>query len=165
MNIIQVVGYKKSGKTTLSSKLIKMASDMGYQVGSCKHHGHGKPDILPGTDSDRHQKAGAIMSGVEGGGTLDLSILNKKWTLGNILEFYRLIELDLIIVEGFKKEIHPKIVLIRSEDDLHLTADLDNIIAVVGDPTSKLKHENSVQYFKSFHQEDFDKWYIDYLSR
>jgi molybdopterin-guanine dinucleotide biosynthesis adapter protein len=164
VNIIQVVGYKKSGKTTLTSKLIKMATDMGYQVGSCKHHGHGTPDVLPGTDSDRHQQAGALISGVEGGGTLNLSILNKKWTLEKILEFYRLIELDFIVVEGFKQEIFPKIVLVRSDEDLHLAADLDNVIAVVGENIPKLNPEKGVRYFKSFHQADFETWFIDYLN-
>ncbi|WP_113927048.1 molybdopterin-guanine dinucleotide biosynthesis protein B [Bacillus sp. P14.5] len=164
MNIIQVVGYKKSGKTTLSSKLIKISSEKGYQVGSCKHHGHGTPDVLPGTDSARHQKAGALISGVEGGGTLNLSILNKKWTLEKILEFYRLIELDLIIVEGFKQETFPKIVLVRRDEDLHLTADLENVIAVVGENISKLKTEKGVRNFQSFHQEDFETWFIDYLN-
>lgn len=165
MNIIQVVGYKKSGKTTLSSRMIELASAHGYRTGSCKHHGHGTPDVLDGTDSRRHQKAGAVISGVEGGGTLNLSIPDVHWDLKRILAFYKLVETDLIIIEGFKKESYPKVVLIRNEEDLSLLQELTNVIAVVYEHHTRLKAKKEIKYFSSYDDEEFESWYINYINK
>jgi molybdopterin synthase catalytic subunit len=57
MKIISVVGYKKSGKTTLVERLVKALTKCG-SVGTIKHmHEHtiNKPD----TDTWKHAHAGA----------------------------------------------------------------------------------------------------------
>ena len=47
LNILQVVGYQNSGKTTLIEKLCQLADEEEMQLGCFKHHGHGgKPDRL-----------------------------------------------------------------------------------------------------------------------
>ncbi|OAH54315.1 MULTISPECIES: molybdopterin-guanine dinucleotide biosynthesis protein B [Bacillaceae] len=117
-NVLQVVGYQNSGKTTLITKLITHVTENGFRVASIKHHGHGgSPDTK---DSTRHQQAGAIIAGVEGDGLLQLNIQRDSWPLDDILAVYNTFPVDLILVEGFKKELYPKIVLIRTEDDLPL---------------------------------------------
>ncbi|OMP65762.1 molybdopterin-guanine dinucleotide biosynthesis protein B [Domibacillus epiphyticus] len=126
--IFQVVGYQNSGKTTLMEKLIYTASVNGFHVASIKHHGHGgKPDTK---DSTRHQKAGAIIAGVEGDGTLQLNIKRDSWTLKEILAMYESFPVDLILVEGYKKEMYPKVVLIRTEQDMPLL-ELENIQCII----------------------------------
>jgi molybdopterin-guanine dinucleotide biosynthesis adapter protein len=131
-SIIQVVGYKNSGKTTLACELIESARKAGWKVASCKHHGHGgKPTQVEQTDSARHWQAGAVVSGVEGDGVLQLAIQQENWTLEKILAFYSLVDIDLLVLEGFKNESYPKIVLLRDEQDLPLLENLQNIIAVI----------------------------------
>ncbi|OKL37471.1 molybdopterin-guanine dinucleotide biosynthesis protein B [Domibacillus mangrovi] len=127
-HIFQVVGYQNSGKTTLLEKLIACAAAEGLRIASIKHHGHGgMPDTK---DSTRHQQAGAIISGVEGGGALHLHIQREKWKLDDILQLYQLFSVDLILIEGYKLEEYPKVVLIRNEDDLSLL-ELENIQCVI----------------------------------
>lgn len=61
--ILQIVGYKKSGKTTLMRHIVSFLKSYGYTVATIKHHGHGKEDIqLQDSDVDhmKHFEAGQI---------------------------------------------------------------------------------------------------------
>ncbi len=131
--IIQVVGYQDSGKTTLVEKIITHFSTVGLKVGSIKHHGHGgRPQALDeNKDSYRHRQAGAAVTSVEGDGTLQLHIQKEKWNIEDILNLYAPMNLDIIVIEGFKQAPYPKIVLLRKKEDLELLNRLSNIIAVL----------------------------------
>ncbi|ANB59987.1 molybdopterin-guanine dinucleotide biosynthesis protein B [Anoxybacteroides amylolyticum] len=131
MNVWQVVGYKNSGKTTLVEKWVRKAAEQGYKVGTIKHHGHGGyPDVCAANDSSRHQAAGAIATSVEGGGMLQLYVVHP-WTLPQILHIYSLIPLDFVIVEGYKYERYPKIVIVRNGGDWQQLCHLEKIVAVI----------------------------------
>ncbi len=132
MKVIQIVGYKNSGKTTLVSDLIRRFTRAGYRVGSLKHHGHGgKPDVIAHKDSDLHQQAGSVVSGVEGDGQFLLSMNQSHWSLRELIERYEGFDLDILLIEGYKYASYPKIVLVRNEADLSLLDELESIIGVV----------------------------------
>ncbi|MFD1037697.1 molybdopterin-guanine dinucleotide biosynthesis protein B [Virgibacillus byunsanensis] len=130
--IVQVVGYKNSGKTTLMNQLINYFSSKGKQVGSLKHHGHGgEPKMVKGTDSYGHLQSGATMSGVQGEKQLQLTLhTTTQIALDDIINMYTAFPLDLLLVEGYKQADYPKIVLLTGEEDLHLLDELSNIIAI-----------------------------------
>jgi molybdopterin-guanine dinucleotide biosynthesis adapter protein len=154
MFIFQVIGYKNSGKTTLVSKLITHFSDIGMKVASLKHHGHGgPPSELTNTDSFKHRQAGAVLAGVEGSGLLQLSIHQASWDMDQIMKFYHMMNNDVLVIEGFKKEDFFKIIIVRSEDDLRLLNQLSNIQAVVTSLDLSAE-EVSVPIFKL---DDFDR--------
>jgi molybdopterin-guanine dinucleotide biosynthesis adapter protein len=129
--ILQVIGYKKSGKTTLVCELIQRFSSLGLRVGSIKHDAHEFVIDHEGTDSSRHQQAGAVVSAITSpsqtammssmGTSLD-RLIQQLDEMGN--------SLDLIIVEGFKTESYPKIVLLRSDEDLPLLNQVTEIVAI-----------------------------------
>ncbi|MBQ0138062.1 MAG: molybdopterin-guanine dinucleotide biosynthesis protein B [Kurthia sp.] len=130
--ILQVVGYQNSGKTTLMEQLITWMKNDGYSVATIKHHGHGgTPTIDESKDSARHEKAGADLSAVEGDGMLRLNIRKDSWSLPEILSIYEKLAIDIVLVEGYKKEKFPKIVLVRTEEDFSLVEKLDNILCVL----------------------------------
>jgi molybdopterin-guanine dinucleotide biosynthesis adapter protein len=131
--VLQVVGYQNSGKTTYVEKVIKQATKLGLRVATVKHHGHGGTPYMNenGKDSDRHRLAGALATSVEGDGVLQLYSKQNEWKLVDILKIYQQLRLDLVIVEGYKKENYPKVVLLRSEEDLELVDQLTNIIALI----------------------------------
>ncbi|EZP78787.1 molybdopterin-guanine dinucleotide biosynthesis protein B [Parageobacillus genomosp. 1] len=133
MNVWQVVGYKNSGKTTLIEKWVKIASSEGYRVGTIKHHGHGgEPERrYANADSERHERAGAVCVSVEGDGLLELHARRPSWSLAQILSFYQLLPLDFVLVEGYKSERYPKVVMVRNEEDWDSLSQLSNIIAVI----------------------------------
>ncbi|WP_083557653.1 molybdopterin-guanine dinucleotide biosynthesis protein B [Marinobacter nauticus] len=59
MNVIGIVGWKNTGKTTLASAVIHELSSRGLTVNAI-NHAHYLVDIdQPGTDSYKHRQAGA----------------------------------------------------------------------------------------------------------
>lgn len=72
VKLLQIVGFKNSGKTTLAEKLLRFASELGLKTAAVKHHGHGGIPELPSprTDSVRLFEAGAGSSLVFGGGVI-----------------------------------------------------------------------------------------------
>jgi len=131
--ILQVVGFQNSGKTTLAEKLIKTGIELGLDVATIKHHGHNTPQKPEAglKDSERHRQAGAAITAVEGGGSLQLHIQKQSWSLDGILALYEQFSPDLIVVEGYKKAPYPKLVLLRGEEDLELVQELTNVWAVI----------------------------------
>lgn len=130
--VFQVVGYKNTGKTTLMEKLIHHLSNTGIHVGTLKHHGHHSPlKTVAGTDSFKHSQAGSKVAAVKG--TNQLQIMINDSNMGTIKQFislYTYFNIDLLLVEGFKKANYPKIVLLKNKNEIHLLKELTNIIAV-----------------------------------
>lgn len=158
--ILQIVGYQNSGKTTVTQQMIRYLTAQGLKVGTIKHHAHGKPAAPPQKDSTLHEEAGAVIAAVEGNGTLRLAIEQPLWTLTQILQVYEPFELDAIIVEGYKKELHRKVVLLRHIEDFELLQ-LPNIVAIIywpDCPTNKIPPNcfsinDSAQYLPFLAQE------------
>ncbi|WP_257140969.1 molybdopterin-guanine dinucleotide biosynthesis protein B [Bacillus sp. AFS015802] len=161
--VVQVVGFKNSGKTSLVCKMIQWATSLGISVSSCKHHGHGgKPDTVEHTDSALHQQAGARISGVEGDGMLQVSISKPEWQLDDILSFYSYMKTELIIVEGYKRERYPKIVLLRSESDHRILQEMENVMAVIA-PYPIEDQKETIAYFSNDRMKEFEKWFFSWV--
>ncbi|WP_232713393.1 molybdopterin-guanine dinucleotide biosynthesis protein B [Bacillus xiapuensis] len=131
--ILQVVGFQNSGKTTLMEKLIARTSQHGLIPASIKHHGHGGvPDqTLELKDSARHQRAGAMIAGVEGEGVWQFTMKQAHFSLKECLRLYQTFSVDVILIEGYKQADYPKAVLLRNEEDLCLLDSLTNIQCVI----------------------------------
>ncbi len=154
MKIIQIVGFKKSGKTTLATKLIEMLAEQEYRVASLKHHGHGGAPLgIENTDSEKHKQAGAVLSGVEGDGLFQLSA--ASWSMEQMLSIYQLLQMDVVVMEGFKKDPFPKIVLIQREEEMILLDQLENIKAAVSPLPLEMKAA-----FPVFHMKEIDKLFV-----
>lgn len=119
MNILQIVGFKNSGKTTLMLELIRLAQENGKTVATVKHHGHSSALEMPSaqTDSTRFFEGGAQASIVYGAGVIQQHVRKKEAALEDLLYMAAKTETDFIFVEGFKDAPYEKIVLIRSERD------------------------------------------------
>lgn len=131
MKILQVVGYKDSGKTTTTVKLIEFLSKEGIKVGSLKHHGHGGVPLgIDSTDSFRHRQAGAEIASVEGEGMLQI-IQQGSWEIEQLVSMYEWLGIEVLVIEGYKKADYPKIVVVNRKEDLFLLEETTNILAVV----------------------------------
>ncbi|WP_439740815.1 molybdopterin-guanine dinucleotide biosynthesis protein B [Bacillus pseudomycoides] len=159
--ILQIVGYQNSGKTTLTEKMIQAFSDEGMKVATIKHHGHGGYPEVPQKDSERHRRAGAVVSAVEGAGLLSLSSLRDEWSLQEIIRLYEFFEVDLILIEGYKKENYPKVVLLRRNEDIALLDKMENVIAVI--IWKEVTHSLPKAY-KTFHITEEDA-YMDWFTQ
>ncbi|UTG84232.1 molybdopterin-guanine dinucleotide biosynthesis protein B [Bacillus paranthracis] len=164
-SILQIVGYQNSGKTTLVEKIVHALVERKIKVATIKHHGHGGFPEVAQKDSERHRKAGAVVSSVEGAGLLSLSSLREEWSLQEIIRLYEFFEVDIILIEGYKKESYPKVVLLRSEEDVELLHKVENIVAVITwyDAPANLREEYTV--FHITEEELYIDWFVQTVRR
>ncbi|MEN3794230.1 molybdopterin-guanine dinucleotide biosynthesis protein B [Fulvimarina sp. MAC3] len=134
--VFGITGWKNSGKTTLSERVIAELTRRGHRVASIKHAHHAFDLDQKGTDSYRHRAAGAaevaIVSSVRWAVMHELKGQDEP-TLEEMLA--RLSPSDFVIVEGFKKSGHEKIECRReaSLDHTPLTDRLPCIVAIASD--------------------------------
>lgn len=128
MLIFQVVGYKKTGKTTLVCRLVERFRQEGLQVATIKHDAHGFEPDVPETDSWKHRRSGASMTAVVSAERT--AFFEER---GAELEelVARMSNADVIVIEGFKHGPYPKMALIHREDHLELLGTLSSCIGIV----------------------------------
>ena len=127
-----VVGWKNAGKTTLVERLVGEIAGRGFTVSTVKHTHH-KGDVdQKGKDSWRHRRAGArqvilsssarwaIMTELKGAPEAPLREL-----LGHLAP------VDLVIVEGYKRDDHPKVEVWRAETGQPLIARDDPTVRAI----------------------------------
>lgn len=103
--ILQIVGFKNSGKTTLMQHTIKFLKSHGYTVATIKHHGHQGEDIAlqdAQVDHMKHFEAGADQSIVQGTEYQQTVTRAHKQNLTQIIDESVTISCNIILVEGFK---------------------------------------------------------------
>lgn len=129
MKTLHVVGYKNSGKTTLVSHWITVLQRLGMKVAVLKHHGHGgAPELPPAhTDTAQFLKTGAITTVVAGGGMIQL-IQQKEHSFQELKALASSADPDVLLIEGYKKEVGDKVVLIRRDADWAELKSLSGII-------------------------------------
>lgn len=128
--IIQIVGYKNTGKTTMVCRLTELFKQAGYVVGTIKHDAHHFQMDTPGTDTWKHQQAGADITAIS---SLEGTAILKSHSEPLEQLIAQMPEADVILIEGFKLASYPKIVLLRTPDDLPLL-ELSSIIGIAAWP-------------------------------
>lgn len=110
MRIYGVTGWKNTGKTTLTERLVAELVGQGLRISTVKHAHHATEIDHPGRDSHRHREAGAgqvivaspvrwaLMTELRGAGEPPLADL-----------LAHLDPCDLVLIEGYKTAPHPKI--------------------------------------------------------
>lgn len=114
--VIGFAGYSGSGKTTLAVQVVAIIRSTGYKVAVVKHDAHGHYREASGSDSGRYVDAGAdAVVIVSKGRTIHIARTDGdgESSLDDVIA--GLSGYDLIVVEGFKAEPHPKIVVYRNE--------------------------------------------------
>ena len=135
MKVFGVVGWKNNGKTTLVERLISQLTSMGYKVSSVKHAHHSVDIDEPGRDSYRHRAAGAKQTLLATQHRWALMREHREQDTPKLEQLLPLFEpCDLVIVEGYKGAVHPKLEIVRHLNKEGLLADqMPNIVALVTD--------------------------------
>ncbi|WP_144859223.1 molybdopterin-guanine dinucleotide biosynthesis protein B [Mesorhizobium sp. J18] len=132
--VFGITGWKNSGKTTLTEKLVAEFSRRGLKVSTVKH-AHDSFDIdKEGTDSFRHRTAGASEVAI---------VSSNRWALMHEMRGEKepalkeilacLSPCDLVLVEGFKKDRHEKIECRRADARDHSPLSAPSIVAIASD--------------------------------
>jgi molybdopterin-guanine dinucleotide biosynthesis protein B len=135
MKILGLGGWSGAGKTTLLSKLIPELVRRGITVSTMKHAHHGFDVDQPGKDSYVHRAAGATEVLIGSG---------KRWALmhelrddaePSALDLARhMTPVDLLLIEGFKREPHDKLEIHRAANGKPLlSADDATYVAILAD--------------------------------
>ncbi len=145
MRAIGFAGWSGAGKTTLIVRLIPELSRRGLSVSTIKHAHHGFDVDRPGKDSYEHRAAGAHEVLVASANRLALMRELRGAPEPSLAELLRLLEpVDLVLIEGFKRDPFPKIEVYRAatgKPPLH--PEDQNIVALVSDcaaPPAHLPH-------------------------
>ncbi|MBI1182276.1 MAG: molybdopterin-guanine dinucleotide biosynthesis protein B [Alphaproteobacteria bacterium] len=136
MHVMGIVGWKNSGKTTLVVELVKLLTARGLKIGTIKHAHHSFDIDQPGKDSYRHREAGAtdviVASGARWAQVHELRGAAEP-ELEDLLPRISP-EVDLVLVEGFKRDLHVKIEVVPAGFDGTLLALEDpNVVAIASD--------------------------------
>ncbi|MFC5652745.1 molybdopterin-guanine dinucleotide biosynthesis protein B [Paenibacillus solisilvae] len=126
--ILQIVGYKNSGKTTLITELIRHLKQANITIGTVKHDAHQFQMDYPGTDTWKHQEAGADVTAISSS-TRSAILRSSPQPLSALIEQMK--EVTIVLVEGFKQEPYPKLVLLRTSEDFELLHTVSNPIAAI----------------------------------
>lgn len=135
MKVIGIAGWSGAGKTTLLTRVIPRLTERGLSVSTIKHAHHAFDVDQPGKDSHAHRQAGATQVLVSSANRFALMHELRgapELSLGALLE--KLSPVDLVLVEGFKREAHPKLEVYRAAVGKPLLAPDDpNIVAIASD--------------------------------
>lgn len=132
--LLGITGYSGSGKTTLLEKLIPELIARGIRVSVIKHSHHNAQVDKEGKDSWRMKEAGSVQV---------ILANNERWAMMTetqkpasleylARQFDRTLT-DLVLVEGFKQEPIPKILLHRQGMTKSLPEIDENVLAVATD--------------------------------
>jgi molybdopterin-guanine dinucleotide biosynthesis protein B len=123
------VGFSGSGKTTLASQIVAELKRKGYRIGVLKHDAHDFQMDVEGKDTYQYGAAGADLVAISSASKLNiLEQLQSPLPLQDILQ--RMTGVDLIIIEGYKQENIPKILVARTLEQLALISQLDQLLAI-----------------------------------
>lgn len=111
MRVVGIVGFKKSGKTTLGVALSKALKEMDYRVSVIKHVNENLD--FPDTDSRKYSDYAEVVAAVSAGQTE--MVFKGERSLEDLLAYANG---DIVLVEGFKTEkTYPKIACLRKDED------------------------------------------------
>lgn len=128
--ILCICGVKNSGKTTYIEKLIREIKARGKTAAVIKHDGHDFEGDRPGTDTYRYHQAGAGETAIFSRNRYMINADRETglWQLVNGFS-----DADIILIEGMKQSMLPKIEIVREGISHELSCCRENLIAVVTD--------------------------------
>jgi molybdopterin-guanine dinucleotide biosynthesis adapter protein len=135
MKVFGLSGWSGAGKTTLVCALIPALTRRGLRVSTLKHAHHTFDIDTPGKDSYEHRQAGA---------TEVMVTSANRWALVHELRgapeptsknvIGRMTPVDLLLIEGFKRESHDKLEVHRPSLGKPLLCTGDpHVVAVASD--------------------------------
>ena len=115
MKVYGVIGWKNSGKTSLMERLVAEISARGLRVSTVKHVHHDVDLDQPGKDTFRHRTAGAEEVVLASANRMALLREHRGAEPELAVILARMAPVDLVLVEGYKRDAHPKIEVFRRE--------------------------------------------------
>lgn len=132
MKLYGVVGWKNAGKTGLMERLVREIAGRGLSVSTIKHAHHSFDVDHPGKDSHRHREAGArevLLASRNRWALMHERRGDPEPTLDELVS--HMTPVDLVLIEGYKRDAHRKVEAHRSVTGNPLIAPEDPTIRAV----------------------------------
>lgn len=131
MKIYGVIGWKNAGKTGLMERLVAEIVGRGLTVSTVKHVHHDVDLDQKGKDTFRHRQAGATEVVLASAHRFALMREHRgpEPDLAEVL--MRLAPVDLVLVEGYKRDAHRKVEVWRAETGHPLIQPGDPLVRAV----------------------------------
>ncbi len=133
--VIGLAGWSGAGKTTLITRVVPVLLRRGLKIATVKHAHHEFDIDRPGKDSWLHREAGASEVAI---------VSSRRWAIVHELRdepepplaeiLAKLSPVDLVLIEGFKRQAYPKLEVFRAGvGKALLQPDDDCIVAIATD--------------------------------
>ena len=132
MKTFGIVGWKNSGKTGLMERLVAEITARGFMVSTVKHAHHTFDIDQSGKDSHRHRVAGAnevLLASAKRWALMHENRGEQEAPLSDLLA--KLSDVDLVLIEGYKRDNHAKVEAHRAETKQGLLATEDATVTAV----------------------------------
>ena len=140
--VLGFAAWSGTGKTTLLKQLLPRLQQRGLRIGCIKHAHHDFDVDQPGKDSYELRHAGASQMLIASARRWALMTEDPQDEAPQLTDLLTKLDtnlLDMVLVEGFKAEVYPKIELYRPAMGKPLRSEQDqNIIAIATDDPAAL---------------------------
>ncbi|MEJ3719758.1 molybdopterin-guanine dinucleotide biosynthesis protein B [Paenibacillus polymyxa] len=166
--VCQIVGFKNTGKTTFLGGLIRYVQQSGLRVAVIKHDGHEFEMDHEGTDTYKHRQAGAEGVAIISAERTAILEEHSRPVTGLIRHFHAY---DCVLLEGFKQEKYPKLVMVREQSDARLVQELTNVQGVVvwechmDWAQDHYSDEQTVQIYPADASDPAGRWLLEQIQR
>ena len=152
MKVLQIVGFKNTGKTTLIQRMVALLKSKGKRVAVIKHHHLDKGVVDAGTDTGSFLEQGADFTILN---TPNMSVRTENMQPSLEAQMMQLAgEVDVLLIEGYKREEYPKIVLTHSFTDGHTNVDKIGLRNVLKHADMRYDEGNIIQWFDEWSSDD-----------
>lgn len=144
----QIIGHKKSGKTTLTNDFLKVGPELGFTFAVVKHT-HGPVDIPNNTDTGKFYENSDDVLLLNDSQSIHYQRNNQKTALEQVEKLQQTTKADFLIIEGMKELTYPKILLLKKDETATAFGEISNIKCF-----ASLQKSNTTDDFVSLR--DFD---------
>jgi len=149
MKILQITGYKDSGKTTVVNRMVESLKAEGRTVAVIKHH-HDDDVVMEGrTDSESFTRSGADYSILNTPG-MSMQVKREAPDLKRQLAHLEDQGVDCVLIEGYKALGCPKIFLSHSFRHGHTNVDNIDLHNVLKTFDIRYDEERIMDWFKEW---------------
>jgi molybdopterin-guanine dinucleotide biosynthesis protein B len=135
MKVYGVIGWKNAGKTSLMERLVAEITGRGFSVSTVKHVHHDVDLDQPGKDTFRHRLAGAREVVLASAHRFAILHEHRGPEPDLMAVMARLAPVDLVLVEGYKRDRHAKVEVFREGEGRSLIAPSDATVRAVATDT------------------------------
>ncbi|TVT26729.1 molybdopterin-guanine dinucleotide biosynthesis protein B [Salinicoccus cyprini] len=152
MKILQVVGFKNTGKTTLLENMVRLLKAKRMKVAVIKHHHLDDGIVAEGNDTSRFAGSGADVT-ILNTPSRSMCIKNRTPDLGSQIDQLEG-AVDVLLIEGCKHAAHPKIVLTYSFTDGHTNVGDMEFVNVLIYADMRYDESKIIEWFDEWSSDD-----------